>query len=169
MHDVVVYSRKGCHLCDVVKETLRQAEGEAEFAWREVDIDADPELRAEVQRRGAGGLDRWAEGVQVPDGGAGVSAGAQGERVGRKSLRGEFVREGAPGMLGCGRGLTVRSRVNGKVGRVSPAIGLESGGDEAGVGLGDAGAGAWIEGEPPPRIAVEVGDEPSKATLNYSH
>ena len=46
MHDVVVYSRKGCHLCDVVKETLRQAEGEAEFAWREVDIDADPELRA---------------------------------------------------------------------------------------------------------------------------
>ncbi len=46
MHDVVVYSRKGCHLCDVVKETLRQVEGEAEFAWREVDIDADAELCA---------------------------------------------------------------------------------------------------------------------------
>lgn len=44
MHDVVVYSRRGCHLCDVVKETLRQAEGEARFRWREVDIDADPEL-----------------------------------------------------------------------------------------------------------------------------
>jgi len=47
MHEVVVYSRHGCHLCDVVKETLAQLEGQAEFAWREVDIDADPELRAE--------------------------------------------------------------------------------------------------------------------------
>ena len=47
MHDVVVYSRKGCHLCDIVKETLAQVqgEGEADFAWREVDIDGDPELR----------------------------------------------------------------------------------------------------------------------------
>ena len=45
MHEVVVYSRKGCHLCDVVKETLAQAEGKADFQWREVDIDADPELR----------------------------------------------------------------------------------------------------------------------------
>lgn len=43
--DVVVYSRKGCHLCDVVKETLAQLESAAEFRWREVDIDADPELR----------------------------------------------------------------------------------------------------------------------------
>ena len=47
MHDVVVYSRKGRHLCDIVKETLAQVqgEGEADFAWREVDIDGDPELR----------------------------------------------------------------------------------------------------------------------------
>ena len=45
MHDVLVYSRKGCHLCDVVKETLLQAQGKANFQWREVDIDADPELR----------------------------------------------------------------------------------------------------------------------------
>jgi glutaredoxin len=44
MHDVVVYSRKGCHLCDVVKATLAQLEGEADFRWREVDIDADPDL-----------------------------------------------------------------------------------------------------------------------------
>ncbi len=44
MHDVVVYSRKGCHLCDVVKETLAQVQGEADFQWREVDIDTDPEL-----------------------------------------------------------------------------------------------------------------------------
>jgi glutaredoxin len=47
MHDVVVYSRKGCHLCDVVKETLIHAQSEADFQWSEVDIDAHPELRRE--------------------------------------------------------------------------------------------------------------------------
>ncbi|HEY1986618.1 MAG TPA: glutaredoxin family protein [Terracidiphilus sp.] len=45
MHDVVVYSRKGCHLCDIVKLTLAQLEGKAQFQWREVDIDADSPLR----------------------------------------------------------------------------------------------------------------------------
>jgi glutaredoxin len=45
MHDVVVYSRKGCHLCDIVKKTLTQIQGDAEFQWREVDIDAAPQLR----------------------------------------------------------------------------------------------------------------------------
>jgi glutaredoxin len=45
MHDVVVYSRKGCHLCDVVKDTLIRLDGQADFQWREVDIDTDPELR----------------------------------------------------------------------------------------------------------------------------
>jgi glutaredoxin len=45
MHDVVVYSRAECHLCDVVKDTLRRLQGEAEFRWREIDIDSDPELR----------------------------------------------------------------------------------------------------------------------------
>jgi glutaredoxin len=45
MHEVVVYSRNGCHLCDVVKETLAQLRGEADFQWCEVDIDADPALR----------------------------------------------------------------------------------------------------------------------------
>lgn len=45
MHDVVVYSRQGCHLCDVVKETLVQTQAKAEFQWREVDIDLDSELR----------------------------------------------------------------------------------------------------------------------------
>jgi hypothetical protein len=48
MHDVVVYSRKGCHLCDVVKDTLAQLQGDADFHWREVDIDADPELRLKL-------------------------------------------------------------------------------------------------------------------------
>lgn len=45
MHDVVVYSRHGCHLCDVVKDTLAQLQAQAAFHWREIDIDADPELR----------------------------------------------------------------------------------------------------------------------------
>ncbi|KAA6463225.1 glutaredoxin family protein [Acidobacteria bacterium AB60] len=45
MHDVIVYSRKGCHLCDIVKETLAQALADHHgFQWREIDIDADPEL-----------------------------------------------------------------------------------------------------------------------------
>lgn len=45
MHDVIVYSREGCHLCEIVKETLARLQGKAEFQWREVDIDGDPELR----------------------------------------------------------------------------------------------------------------------------
>lgn len=40
-----MYSRKGCHLCDVVKETLAALKGEAAFEWSEVDIDLDPVLR----------------------------------------------------------------------------------------------------------------------------
>jgi glutaredoxin len=51
MHDVVVYSRKGCHLCDIVKETLAQVQDEADFQWREVDIDADPQLRQEYNEQ----------------------------------------------------------------------------------------------------------------------
>lgn len=46
MHEVIVYSRKGCHLCDVVKEMLTGVQSEADFRWSEVDIDSDPELRA---------------------------------------------------------------------------------------------------------------------------
>jgi len=43
--EVVLYSRKGCHLCDVVKESLSRLAGDGGFTWREVDIDADPELK----------------------------------------------------------------------------------------------------------------------------
>ena len=45
MHDVVLYSRQGCHLCEVVKETLVQTQGDADFQWREIDIDGDRQLR----------------------------------------------------------------------------------------------------------------------------
>ena len=42
---VVVYSRKGCHLCDVVKESLTKLSRRGGFTWREIDIDTDDELR----------------------------------------------------------------------------------------------------------------------------
>lgn len=44
-----MYSREGCHLCEIVKETLAQVQvqvqGESAFHWCVVDIDADAELR----------------------------------------------------------------------------------------------------------------------------
>ena len=42
---VVVYSRKGCHLCEVVKNSLEKLSLHGGFSWREIDIDTDAELR----------------------------------------------------------------------------------------------------------------------------
>ena len=42
---VVVYSRKGCHLCEVVKESLSKLSRRGGFTWHEVDVDLDSELR----------------------------------------------------------------------------------------------------------------------------
>ena len=39
---VVLYTRRGCHLCDIAKETLLQYGQSPE----EIDIDGDPELRS---------------------------------------------------------------------------------------------------------------------------
>lgn len=45
-HNVVVYSRKGCHLCEVVKESLSKlSRARGGFTWREIDVDGDAELR----------------------------------------------------------------------------------------------------------------------------
>ena len=46
VHQVVLYTRAGCHLCDVVKATLARLEkrGGLSFVWREVDVDSDPAL-----------------------------------------------------------------------------------------------------------------------------
>jgi len=44
-HKVIVYSRKGCHLCEEVKQSLSRLADRAAFTWREVDIDEDAELR----------------------------------------------------------------------------------------------------------------------------
>jgi glutaredoxin len=43
--DVVVYSRKGCHLCEIVKETLVKLERRGGFQWREIDVDSNEDLR----------------------------------------------------------------------------------------------------------------------------
>jgi glutaredoxin len=42
---VVVYSRKGCHLCEVVKESLTKLSRRGGFTWQEIDVDSDGELR----------------------------------------------------------------------------------------------------------------------------
>jgi glutaredoxin len=43
--EVVVYSRKGCHLCEIVKETLSKLQRRGGFTWRMVDVDSDDQLR----------------------------------------------------------------------------------------------------------------------------
>src|SRR5215472_6269014 len=45
LRKVVVYSRKGCHLCEIVKETLVKLERRGGFHWQEIDVDSDDELR----------------------------------------------------------------------------------------------------------------------------
>jgi len=42
---VVVYSRKGCHLCEVVKESLSKLARRGGFTWQEIDVDSDEGLR----------------------------------------------------------------------------------------------------------------------------
>jgi glutaredoxin len=44
-HEVVLYSRKGCHLCEIVKESLAKLSRQAEFTWQEVDVDSSEALR----------------------------------------------------------------------------------------------------------------------------
>ena len=43
--EVVVYARKGCHLCEIVKETLSKLHRRGGFNWRAVDVDTDDQLR----------------------------------------------------------------------------------------------------------------------------
>ena len=45
LREVVVYSRKGCHLCEIVKESLEKLQRQAGFTWREIDVNSDDELR----------------------------------------------------------------------------------------------------------------------------
>ena len=45
LREVIVYSRKGCHLCEIVKEKLTKLERRGGFHWREVDVETDDSLR----------------------------------------------------------------------------------------------------------------------------
>lgn len=44
MVSVTLYTRVGCHLCDVVKEQLDAAQSQRPFALEVVDVDTRPEL-----------------------------------------------------------------------------------------------------------------------------
>jgi glutaredoxin len=43
--EVIVYSSKGCHLCEIVKESLVKLHKRGGFSWRDVDVDSDFDLR----------------------------------------------------------------------------------------------------------------------------
>jgi len=42
---VLVYTRKGCHLCEIVKESIMKLARRGGFVWQEVDVDTDDQLR----------------------------------------------------------------------------------------------------------------------------
>ncbi len=44
---VTVVSRQGCHLCEVAEADVARICAELNVEWTTVDVDADPELRAE--------------------------------------------------------------------------------------------------------------------------
>jgi len=44
--EVVLYTRAGCHLCDVAKAVVDEVRGRVAFALDIVDIDSDPALAA---------------------------------------------------------------------------------------------------------------------------
>ncbi len=46
-HAVTLITRAGCHLCEQAEATLRAMATELGFAYDELDVDADPTLRAE--------------------------------------------------------------------------------------------------------------------------
>jgi glutaredoxin len=45
---VVLYTRKGCHLCDNARDLVREVCAEEGVEWREVDIDSDAVVRARL-------------------------------------------------------------------------------------------------------------------------
>ena len=47
MHQVVLYSRPGCHLCDVAREAILSLRERVGFEFQEVDIEGDDELELE--------------------------------------------------------------------------------------------------------------------------
>jgi hypothetical protein len=47
MHRVVLYSRPGCHLCDVAREVVLTVRDAVPFDFEEIDIDGEDELELE--------------------------------------------------------------------------------------------------------------------------
>jgi glutaredoxin len=47
LRQVMLYTRKGCHLCEIVKESLLKLHRRGGFQWSEVDVDSDERLRRE--------------------------------------------------------------------------------------------------------------------------
>jgi len=50
-HVVTLVTRAGCHLCQEAEALLRRLSVELGFGYREADVDAGPELRAEYSDR----------------------------------------------------------------------------------------------------------------------
>jgi glutaredoxin len=46
-HRVVLFSRPGCHLCDVARETILGQRERLAFEFEEIDIEGDDELELE--------------------------------------------------------------------------------------------------------------------------
>jgi glutaredoxin len=44
MHEVVLFTKRGCCLCDEAKQQVRAARARVDFAYREVDIESDPAI-----------------------------------------------------------------------------------------------------------------------------
>ena len=44
MRKVIIYSRPGCHLCEVAKEKIRQSDCRDEYTVEEINIETDPIL-----------------------------------------------------------------------------------------------------------------------------
>lgn len=44
MHEVVLYTKRDCCLCEEAKEQVRAARARVDFAYREVDIESDPAI-----------------------------------------------------------------------------------------------------------------------------
>jgi glutaredoxin len=47
MHRVVLYSRPGCHLCDVAREAVMANRSRVPFEFEEVDVEGDDALELE--------------------------------------------------------------------------------------------------------------------------
>ena len=46
MMEVVLYTRRGCHLCEEARQEIERLKSAAEFRLVTLDIDSDPELQA---------------------------------------------------------------------------------------------------------------------------